>query len=405
MTRVEQFARRLEARSSTVVDPWWLAPGALSLALAVTALAQLLERGCCNAPPIVGGPMLALIAVLWVLVTCGPSRPRLLCLLLVLPPTALRIAWSYDDLTPLYLLLVPAWAGYTARMRIGLVVLALSALALVPEMLVLNVAPYSGLAWWLGMVFSWLTAHLLARQRRLLLALRAAQAELTSRAIAEERHRIAREVHDVIAHALTVTMLQITGARHVLRRDPEAADAALAEAERLGRQSLADIRRTVGLLSDAPTRSVELPGEAPARGPEAPLPSLDELPALVEGLRHAGLGVDLRVHGEAGRLAAAPSLGLYRIAQEALANAAKHAPGARVEVELVVDGDVARLRVADTGAPTGARPSPAAGGSGLGISSMRERAAMLGGSLQAGPLAGGWLVECRVPVASAALVG
>ena len=108
---------------------------------------------------------------------------------------------------------------------------------------------------------------MLARQRRLLLALHAAQAELTARALAEDRHRIAREVHDVIAHALTVTMLQLTGARHVLHRDPAAADAALAEAERLGRQSLADIRRTVALL-----------GGAPPTGLEAPMPSLQDLP-------------------------------------------------------------------------------------------------------------------------------
>ena len=101
MARVEQLARRLQARWWTVVDPWWLAPGALSLALAVAALAQVLERGCCNAPPVVGGPMLALISVCWVLVTCGPTRPRLVFLLLVLPPAALRIARSYDDLTPL----------------------------------------------------------------------------------------------------------------------------------------------------------------------------------------------------------------------------------------------------------------------------------------------------------------
>src|SRR5919198_1535092 len=187
--------------------------------------------------------------------------------------------------------------------------------------------PAAPLAWWLGMLFSWLAAYTLARQRRLLLALPAAQADLAARAAAEERRRIAREVHDVIAHALTVTMLQITGARHVLRRDPVRADAALAEAERLGRQSLSDIRRTVGLL-----------GEHRSAAVEAPLPTVEDLPDLVEGFRGAGLAV-----------------------------------------ELVVDGGGARLRVADTGAADGG--ASAIGGSGLGIPGMRERAAMLGGSL------------------------
>jgi signal transduction histidine kinase len=94
----------------------------------------------------------------------------------------------------------------------------------------------------------WLLATALATLQRLIVELRAAQADLATQAAAEERRRIAREVHDVIAHTLAVTMLHLTGARHILRRDPERASEALAEAERLGRQSLADIRRTVGLL-------------------------------------------------------------------------------------------------------------------------------------------------------------
>jgi signal transduction histidine kinase len=240
------------------------------------------------------------------------------------------------------------------------------------------------------MGFSWLTAHLLARQRRLLLALRAAQADLASRAVAEERHRIAREVHDVIAHALTVTLVQITGARHVMFRDPAGADVALNEAERLGRQSLADIRRFIGLLGSV-RQSESL---------VVPLPTLADLPDLVQNFRHAGLAGDLRVTGEAGQIAAASSLGLYRIAQEALANVAKHAPGAQVDVELVVDDGVARLRIADTGAAEAAELSPAAGGSGLGIQGMRERAASIGGTLQVGPLEHGWLIECTLPAGS-----
>jgi signal transduction histidine kinase len=369
-----------------MADPWWLAPGALALALLVGALALLLERGCCKPPAALGWPALAVIAAVWVVEICGPAPPTARFVFLALPPTALRIYWSYDDLTPLYLLLVPAWLGQSAPARTGLLALLLSVLSLVPPVAAGMAPPDAPLAWWLGMLFSWLAAHMLARQRRLVLALRAAQADLAARAAAEERRRIAREVHDVIAHALTVTMLQITGARHVLRRDPARADAALAEAERLGRQSLNDIRRTVGLLDERRPSAVE-----------APLPTLDDLPELVEGFRSAGLAVDLRVDGEAGRLASAASLGLYRIAQEALANVARHAPGASVAVELVVERGLARLRVADSGAADGGAPLEGIAGSGLGIPGMRERAAMLGGSLRAGPVGDGWIVECTVP--------
>jgi signal transduction histidine kinase len=387
MAPVQDLARRLQQRWRATIAPWWLAPGALGVALIVAALAQFLEPSCCDPPSIVGLPALAFIVAVWVLVTSTGQR-SLLCLILVIPAIAARMAWSYDDITPLYLLLVAGWAGYTTAAPLGLIMVALLVVAIVPEMILLHVEPYLGLAWWVGIFFSWLTAHLLARQWRLVVALRTAQAELTTHIVAEERHRIAREVHDAIAHSLTVTMLQITGARHVLSRDPVAADSALAEAERLGRQSLADIRRTVGLL------------HSPGANATTRLPTVADLPALVDELRRAGLDIDLRVQGECDRLAMASSLGLYRIAQEALANAAKHAPGARVAVELTVDTSAACLHVSDTGAAKGAR-SPAAGGSGLGIGAMRDRAAVLGGTVRAERLGDGWVVECSVPIPSA----
>ena len=384
MTAMADLAGRLQRWGATI-EPWWLAPAAIGLVLVVAVLAQFLEPSCCDPPLITRWPALAFIVAMWVLVTGGTAK-SLGFVVPVLLAVAARMAWSFDDITPLFLLIAAAWAGYVAAAAPGLIIVALAVLAIVPEMVVLHVEPHLGLAWWVGIVFSWLTAHLLARQRRLLLALREAQAELTARAVTEERHRIAREVHDAIAHALTGTMLQITGARHVLTRDPAAADAALAEAERLGRQSLADIRGSIGLLN----RDVQ-------PNPTAPLPTLGDLPELIADLRRAGLDVDLRLEGEPGRVAAASSINLFRIAQEALANAAKHAPGAQVAVELAIDDTAARLSVVDSGASHGAQ-SPAAGGSGLGITGMRERAAALGGSLRAERLGNGWLVECRVPL-------
>src|SRR5438445_750161 len=116
--------------------------------------------------------------------------------------------------------------------------------------------------------------------------------------------------------SLAVTMLHLTGARHILRRDPLRAERALAEAERLGRQSLADVRRTVGLLQDPDASG------APTRPVLAPLPTAADMRSLVDEYASAGMDVELTVEGDANDLAAGPSLAVYRIAQEALANVA-----------------------------------------------------------------------------------
>jgi signal transduction histidine kinase len=236
MTAMADLAGRLQRWGATI-EPWWLAPAAIGLVLVVAVLAQFLEPSCCDPPLITRWPALAFIVAMWVLVTGGTAK-SLGFVVPVLLAVAARMAWSFDDITPLFLLIAAAWAGYVAAAAPGLIIVALAVLAIVPEMVVLHVEPRLGLAWWVGIFFSWLTAHLLARQRRLLLALREAQAELTARAVTEERHRIAREVHDAIAHALTVTMLQITGARHVLTRDPAAADAALGRRSGSGGRAL-----------------------------------------------------------------------------------------------------------------------------------------------------------------------
>jgi signal transduction histidine kinase len=224
---------------------------------------------------------------------------------------------------------------------------------------------------------------------------RAAQTDLARQAASDERRRIAREIHDVVAHSLTVTMLHLTAARYILSRDPEGAAAALADAERLGRQSLADVRRTVGLLAgEGAVNSATL----------APLPGADDIPTLVADYARAGLDAHYTRSGEAFELPAA-GLALYRIAQEALANVAKHAPGAHVSVRLRTEADVL-LQVSDDGVRDAvdqdSRSTDA--GSGLGLLGMRERALLLRGTLTAGPADNGcgWSVECRLPGAAAA---
>ena len=141
--------------------------------------------------------------------------------------------------------------------------------------------------------------------------------QLAQQALLAERRRIARDVHDFVGHGLAAVMLQVTSARHVLRRDTDAAEEALRSAEEVGRRSMQELRRTVTLL-----RSDDEAGVA------APVPTASEIPALVDQARAGGLAVELQ-REETSRGSPSVGLALYRIAQEALANAARHAPRAR----------------------------------------------------------------------------
>ncbi|MDQ5853163.1 MAG: two-component sensor histidine kinase, partial [Chloroflexota bacterium] len=135
----------------------------------------------------------------------------------------------------------------------------------------------------------------------------------------------------------------------------------------------------------------------------APLPTVGDLDSLVDDFARAGLDVRVKVTGDPTRLSPAAGLDLYRIAQEALANVAKHAPGAQAEVDLHIGEDAATLRIRDHGSRDGAHPLASAAGSGLGIAGMRERAALLGGSLSAQRSGSGWQVECTIPMRVAGL--
>jgi len=223
---------------------------------------------------------------------------------------------------------------------------------------------------------------LLVRQQAELVAqLREAQAGLADRARTEERNRIGRELHDVIAHTLTVVLLHVTSARLAVEHDPADAARALAEAERLSRESLEDVRLAVGVLHEQ--------GDG---GRTTPLPDVDGLPALVDRFRSTGADITLAIDGDTSRLHAATGLTVYRIAQEALTNAVKHSPDAPTTVTLTVGPAEVRLAV-DSAAEPGT-------GSGLGMISMRERAESVGGCCQAGPGGSGWLVDARLPLAA-----
>ena len=234
-------------------------------------------------------------------------------------------------------------------------------------------------AWIAGTTFAVAAGALVRHERDLTAQLREAQAGLAERARAEERNRIARELHDVIAHTLTVSLLHVTSARLAVEHGLDDAARSLAEAERLGRESLDEVRRAVGLL--------HVDGDA---AQTAPLPGAGDLPALIERFRSAGADATFAVDGDTARLPATTGLAVYRVLQEALTNAIKHAPGSLTAVRVEVAADDVRLEV-DTSGPPGT-------GSGLGLLNMRERAESLGGTCAAGPGGRGWLVTASFPL-------
>lgn len=230
----------------------------------------------------------------------------------------------------------------------------------------------------------WMTGRLLQYQRRYLYQEREYQDVRAVAAADEERRRIAREVHDVIAHSLSVTLLHVTAARHALQTDRDVDEAvdALTDAERLGRQAMADIRRTVGLLDQRPS-------------PRTAEPGLDDIEDLVADFVRAGMDVEYRIDGDTRPVSAGIGLALYRICQESLANIAKHAPGAQATLDIRVCAKDVTVSVRNS-LPAGAASRA---GRGMGISGMRQRTLMLGGGLSAGPENDRWHVEARIPFA------
>jgi signal transduction histidine kinase len=232
-----------------------------------------------------------------------------------------------------------------------------------------------------GITLSVAAGLLVRRERDLVAQLREAQAGLAERARSEERNRIARELHDVIAHTLTVSLLHVTSARLAVEHDLDDAARSLAEAERLGRASLDEVRMAVGMLHQD--------GDP---GRSSPLPGADGLPVLIEQFRSAGADAAFTVDGNVARLPATTGLALYRIVQEALTNAIKHAPGSQTAVHVAVGADEVRLAVDTAAEPT------AGTGTGFGVLNMRERAQSLGGTCTAGPGGHGWLVRAVLPL-------
>lgn len=354
-------------------------------------------------------PLFALAVAIVAPVADPASAPDLL---LAAAPVAAFCAWAYAPHVPLVAVSVAVIVPVVAGQRSGqleplmfevcllafvvgrwsrslVTAAALGLLAVAAPVAVGVVQDPSEVAegiWIVGIVFTWVVARAFVRQGQLAAELDAARHALAQQSLLAERRRIARDVHDFVGHGLAAVMLQVTSARHVLRRDVDSAEEALRSAEDVGRRSMGELRRTVALL-----RADDEGGVAP------PVPSATEIPALVDQARAGGLAVELRMRGDLSRISAGVGVALFRIAQEALANAARHAPRARTVVGLELAGGQVRL-VAETSGPTGVAPASEPGRPRFGLIGMRERATAIGGELVAGPTPQGFRVSCRLPL-------
>lgn len=321
------------------------ATGVIGIAIVVVTVAGLPP----DAPYV---PLVSILVMMYTVVSYCPPRDAVIGTVMVCTTGALQV-WlggqSWDNLAFMYTFVGIFWAfGRIVRMR--------SAQAVESEL----------------------------RAERL----QTDQDERARRIVTEERGRIARELHDVIAHSVSLMVVQAGAAQQVLRDDPAVAGEALENVQRTGRQSISELGRLLGILREDSTEIGF-----------APQPTLAELPRLVADARTAGLAVDLSTEGEALDLPAGVELAVYRVVQEALTNTRKHGGASpSATVRLAYGRRDIHIEVVDDG-PGEER---AAYGTGHGLVGMRERIAAYGGSLTAGHQAGrGYRISARIPLGAA----
>ncbi|MDN5858126.1 MAG: histidine kinase [Pseudonocardia sp.] len=312
--------------------------------------------------PWLPAPLLALAVAAPTVLAVGSGRLEQVLFLCAL--TALVVAWFETSPVPAVV------AGLVCA------VAPVVAYAMLPPR-----EDFGVVSWVLGVGFALLSGRLVRRQLDLTERLQAAQRELAAVAVAQERRRIARDVHDLVSHGLAAVLLHLTGARHVLHRDPDAADEALAEAETAGRRSMAELRSVMTLLRASDDA-----------GTDAPVPGLADVERLAGAAQ-----IELAVDGDLDAPEPAVGLAAYRIVAEALTNARRHAPQATTTVRLTVTGATLVVDVTSVGATEPAsddRPR-------YGLVGMRERAEIVGGTVVAGPVPDGWRVHAELPCGGA----
>lgn len=223
-------------------------------------------------------------------------------------------------------------------------------------------------------------------------ALREARMELADQAVSQERLRIARELHDVVAHHMSAIVVQSALAQEQLEANPPLARRSMRQVEDIGRSALREMRQILGVLRQ----------DGEERGALNPSPSLTDLPRLYAQARENGLEVAPATEGDLRGLSPAVELAAYRIVQEALTNAMKYAPGSHVTVRFVRTPGELRIEVTDTGRAGGHAPRRAPSGGGQGLVGMRERVALLAGNFEAAPTPdGGFRVAATLPLEAA----
>ncbi len=327
------------------------------------------------------GPTVALFWI-WALAN-GPSQPVHLLGLAV--PPVLNLIESDEEISIfISIVTVAALAGLEKNRNYVRTVIPLFIFVVVTLGVTEAIDSFGWPNWLFGFMFAWGVGELLWRLRGAIDELEQTRALVTDQAMLNERRRIARDVHDLVGHSLTVVMLHVSGARHLVHKDPAEAERALVQAEEAGRQSLAEIRRTVGLLRDENEAKLEV----------LPTADLFDIPTLVEEFTAAGVDVEVDVRGRLDLVDPAVGLASYRITQEALTNVSRHAVGGSAQVTVVVDDERCEVSITSSGGA----PSGMTSGAGMGLTSMRERARSVGGSLIAGPDGNGWKVEATLPV-------
>jgi signal transduction histidine kinase len=365
--------------------PMWIAAVIDSAALATAAIV-VGQRGVDAFPMTLGLVLVALLP--WVLELWGQASTwPFFALLTGGSVVVLSTVYPLDyDFAPFLLVLMVGHVTGCTGVRRALAVLA-AGLAVVVGLAATGFLPASAATIWAAaMVVSLDIGFVIRSQQLRIEAQQREHAIREEQAVLEERQRIAREVHDVVAHSLSVTMLHLTAARRDLEDGGDTADAveALREAERVGRQAVADVRRTVGLLGD---------GSAA----EPPAPTVEDIEVLVADFRAAGMDVALTTRGDLAQVPPSTGLGLYRVVQESLTNVARHCPGAAASVTLDLSSDPGRLTVHNQLSDDAVR-----GDGGSGLTGMAQRAELLGATLTAGRSGREWVVQVDLPRGDAA---
>jgi signal transduction histidine kinase len=359
----------------------------LAVGLALLALAEIWwPGGFVGTGPIEGSRAVLVPTALAMTLPLALRRRRpLATALVVFGAAALQelLTVPAAGLSAVVALLVAAYsvAAYCEAARAVVGLAAVCALGLV-------VGGSAGDAAFVAVLFggAWFAGRIARRQRVLLEALAREQEARERAAVAGERVRLARELHDVVAHSVSTMVVQAEAGASLLGRDPERARDAFVSITSSGRQALDELRRMVGLLRGSDDETT--------LGPQ---PGLDRLPALVERVRAVGLPVELKIEGKARPLPKGVDLSAYRIVQEALTNTLKHARPAHARVTVRYRNDDVELEVVDDGRhnQNGSHP-------GHGIAGMRERVRLYGGTLETGHGdGGGFIVRARLPARTA----